>query len=366
MLEFFFSFDTINKKLFNFNEVRLMTNRIKYIVSSVAVIILIIACVVYFSFNSKADSPDYAIKIIEESLTNHDKKTFDSVVDVDQLLNSSYDNFVDGMIDFDRTMPNEVKDSISNFAQIMKSPMISSLKVAIENYVETGTFENQSNEPNQNLIAASEILSQSGLNKIQFRQVENVTVDDENDNRAIVKIRVWQQDISREFVFDVELVKNDLNEWKVVGVKNFRNFINMMNQSRREQISKYLEETSEIIIRHDKTIREAEQKYGSILSIGSLGQDDTRDDLKNLMSDVIKKDWEVRKQELFNVSVPNGAEALQNLRIKICDLSIESADLYSKWLTDKKAQTIKDAEEKRKQVQILLDEERLLINRMMK
>ena len=140
----------------------------------------------------------------------------------------------------------------------------------------------------------------------------------------------------------------------------------MVNQTRREQIDRYLDETAAIIIRHDKTIREADQKYGSILSIGSLGRNDTRDDLKKLMTDVVKKDWEVRKQELFNVSVPKGAEALQNLRIKICDLSIESADLYAKWMDDKKAVTIKDAEDKRKQVQALLEEEKILVNRMSK
>ena len=82
------------------------------------------------------------------------------------------------------------------------------------------------------------------------------------------------------------------------------------------------------------------------------------------MNDVFKKDWEARKQELFNVNVPKSAETLQNLRIKICDLSIDSADLYAKWMDDKKAVTVKEADEKRKQVQALLTEENILISRM--
>ena len=95
---------------------------------------------------------------------------------------------------------------------------------------------------------------------------------------------------------------------------------------RRAALDKYLEQTSEINLRHDQTIREAEQKYGSILSFGSLDRDQTRFDLKVLLTDVVKKDWEVRKQELFSVDVPKSAETLQNLRMRICDLSIGSAD----------------------------------------
>lgn len=350
-----------------------MSNRTKYgIAASVAVLVLIIFCLVYFTFNTRSNSPEYAIQLIQESITQHDKTKFDSVVDVDALLDSSYDSFVEGMIDFDKSMPNEVKDSISNFAQLMKVPMTSSMKAAIENYVETGSLEEENNEQNvksesnQNVIAASEILARSGLSKLEFRQVDNIKLDENDDNKAIAEVRAYQQEAAREFVFDVELVKNDVGDWRVVGIRNFRNFINMVNQTRREQLDKYLDETASIISRHDKTIREAEQKYGSILSIGSLGQNNTRDDLKTLMTDVVKKDWEVRKQELFNVSVPKGAEALQNLRIKICDLSIESADLYAKWMDDKKAVTIKDAEDKRKQAQTLLEEEKILVNRMSK
>lgn len=345
-----------------------MSNRMKQgMIVGLIFCILLIICIFCFKFNSHSNSPEYAIKTIEDSLADHDKNKFNSVVDLDSVLGSSYEGFVDGMIDFDKTMPNDLRESITKFSQVMKVPMTSSMKVAIENYVEHGNFDEQSNKnelPDQNLIAASEIMKQSGLDKIEFRQIDDVKISSDNSKLAIAEVRVYQQEAIREFVFEVELKCDDNGNWKVTGIKNFRNFINMVNQIRRDQLDKYLDETGEIISRHDKTIREAEQKYGSILSIGNLSKDDTRDDLKTLITDVVKKDWEVRKQELFNVTVPKAAETIQNLRIKICDLSIESADLYAKWLSDKKAQTIKDAEDKRKQTQVLLEEERLLINRI--
>ena len=346
-----------------------MSNRLKICIGSAIFAIIIIIFGIYM-FKSNASTPETAIQMIEESIASHDKSKFENNVDVDKLLNSSYDSFVDSMIDSDKAIPAEVRDSIINFTQLLKVPMMASIKNSIENYVETGSFEPQNksdkdiNENDERILAASEILERAGLSKIEFRQVDDIEIDSENKNQAIAKVRVYQLEAAREFIFDVLLEKNKSNNWQVVGIKNFHEFIAMINQTRREQIDKYLEQTSEIINRHNKTILEAEQKYGNILSIGSLGQDNTRSDLKILITDVIKKDWEVRKQELFNVSVPKGAEALQNLRIKICDLSIESADSYATWMSDKKASTIKDADEKHKQVQILLDEEKLLINRI--
>ena len=352
---------------------RMNFNRSKYaLTGALTAIILIVICICCYVFNVKANSPDHAIQMVEESLKTHDEKKFNNAVDVDTLLNTSYDSFVDGMINFDKTMPEEVKDSVANFTQLLKVPLMASMKTAIDNYVATGSFEPQSkNDLNKdnidaNLMAASEILDRAGINKIEFRQIDSVKVDNDNKNLAIAEVRIYQQEAARDFIFEVVLEKNSDGDWKVTSIKNFSNFVAMMNQARRSQLDRYLEETAAIMNRHDKTILEAEQKYGSILSIGSLGQDNTRNDLKTLITDVVKKDWEVRKQELFNVNVPKGAEALQNLRIKICDLSIESADLYAKWMSDKKAATIKDAEDKRKQVQTLREEEKILVNRMMK
>ena len=117
-------------------------------------------------------------------------------------------------------------------------------------------------------------------------------------------------------------------------------------------------------MRHELAIREAEQKFGTILSLGSLGQDNTRAELKTLMDDVYKKDWEARKQELFSLHVPKDAETLQNLYMKICDLCIDYATDYSKWLDDKNAMTIKSAETKLHQAQTLMTEAAALAKRM--
>ena len=248
---------------------------------------------------------------------------------------------------------------------MLRVPIINSLKTAIETYVETGSFDQKTaTDGDENFMAATDIMDRAGLSKLEFRQIDNVTISANNSDRAIADIRFYQPETQSDFVFKVVIDCGDDENWRIVRIDNFREFTEIVAQTRRIALDKYLAQTSEINLRHDQTIRDAEQKYGTILSIGNLGQEQTRFDLKVLLTDVVKKDWEVRKQELFSVEVPKAAETLQNLRLKICDLSIESAEDYAKWMEDKKSSTAKSAEDKQKQVQTLLEEERLLISRM--
>ena len=101
-----------------------------------------------------------------------------------------------------------------------------------------------------------------------------------------------------------------------------------------------------------------------ILSLGSLGQEKTRADLKELLINVFKKDWEERKQELFNLHVPKDAQNLHNLYMKICDLSIAAAQEYADWMDDNKSLTIKSAEEKIHQIQTLMNDAAAIARRM--
>ena len=119
-----------------------------------------------------------------------------------------------------------------------------------------------------------------------------------------------------------------------------------------------------INLKYNKKVHDAEEKYKAISAAGSLAQEVTRTKLRAIMQDEIKKDWEDRKKELSELTVPKDAETLQNLRIKICDLEIEYAEGYAKWLDDKQAATVKLAEEKHHQAQTLKIEEQNLIRRM--
>lgn len=312
----------------------------------------------WYYFHARSEAPDTAIKAVTRSIEKHDVKAFHNAIDVDSLLDSGYAGFVDGMTSFDNSMTPDAKDAIKTFTQMLRAPLMLSMKSAIDSYVATG-------DPNlKENVGVYEIIQRTGLNDIEVRNVQNIQLNDADRDEAFADVIIFQPELGREFAIQIILKRKEDDKWQITRIQNFQEYVAQIASARRAQLDEYLAKAGEINSRHDATIRNSEQKYGSILSLGSLTQDKTRAELKTLMNDVIKKDWEERKQELFTLHVPKNAETLQNLYMKICDLSIAAAQDYAKWLEDKNTATIKSAEEKLHQAQTLTTEAASIAKRM--
>lgn len=334
----------------------------KFILAGV-ILVLIVGLGGFWYLRFHQQTPERTISEIRTSLEKHDMKTFEHYVDVDGVLNSSYDGFMEGLIDTEIVMPDDAKTAMGDIVRMMKDPILASFKSAIEQYVSTGKWTEDEGKDPARIAEASELLSRSGLTKTEFRNVESVNRT-QDKNIAIANIIVYQQEAGSEFTFETVLARNDDGLWRVTEIRNFRDFITMVGQARRTQLEKYMLTTAAIIEKHDRTVREAELKYGDILSSGSLGNQETRDAIKRLMTDVIQKDWEERKHELFVAEVPEAAQSLHHLRLRICDMHIEYAKGYAQWMTDKKASTIRDADARLKEAKTLEQEASVLTRRM--
>lgn len=312
----------------------------------------------YYYFHVKTDTPEYAIKIVGEAIETHDLKEFHRVVNVDSVLDSGYAGFVDGMTNSVGATSPDAEEAIKTFTQMLRTPLMLSLKSAIDSYVSTGDLNAKDN------IGVMELIERTGLNDIEVRGVKNIQINDADNNEAFADLILYQPELGREFPMQVVLVRGADSQWQVNRVQNFQEYVAQIALARRAQLDEYLAQSVEINARHDTTIHEAEQKYGAILALGNLSQDKTRADLKALINDVFKADWEARKEELFSLPVPKDAVALHNLYMKICDTAIAAAQDYAKWMDDKNATTIKSAEEKIHQVQTLMTEAAALAKRM--
>lgn len=320
--------------------------------------ILIFAGGGYFFLTSDKDKPAYALQTVEKAVENHNKADFYKVVDLESILDASYSSIVEGVTDADKSMTADARVAVKNFTEMLREPLLLSLKAAVDSYIENGEFNKSEN------ASVTTLLERTGFDRIKYRGVDSVEINPRNSREATARVRIYQPEIDREFIFNVILRRNAKDDWQIVGLQNFQDFIDGLNKVRRVQLDKYLEDSAAVNSKHAEIISDAEEKYAEILEEGTLGQDKTRADLKALMLDVIKKDWEERRQELSNLSVPHGAKTLHNLRIKICDLQIEYAENFAQWMDDKKAETAKSAEDKKKLAQTLQAEDNALTRRM--
>lgn len=336
-----------------------MDKRIKRAAGAgIAALAVVVAGGGYYYFHVGNDTPDFAIKTIQQSIEEHDTKTFHRFVNVDSVIDSGYDGFVEGLTSSQSLTTPDAKDVIKEFTQMIRAPLMLSLKAAIESYVATGDLKAEENG------GVVELLEKTGLNDAEIRDVKNIQINDANKDEAFADLIIFQPEIGQEFPIHLVLSRGKDNQWQLSRVQNFQSYVEQIGEARRARLDDYLAKAGEINSKHEATIREAEQKYGMILAAGNLGQGETRADLKALINDTFKKDWEERKQELFTLPVPKDAAPLHNFYMKICDLSIDAAQDYAKWMDDNSSATIKSAEDKIHQAQTLTTEAAALAKRM--
>lgn len=330
-----------------------------------AVCILVLALIggLYWYFEVYKTTPKYALERIEFSLQNHDKALFHEYVDTGAVLDSAYDAILKSLMDSDATMSEETKVAALDAVKILKAPVLQGFQKAIDSYIEQGSWDavashSQSNESG---FDVGEIIAQSGVKDTVFRGITEIIKT--NEGEAVALAKVYNNELEKEFVFEIVLHNID-KKWKVVEIRNFEEFVLSIGKMRREKIQNYIEESKKIWSVHEETMRDADFDFQRIIGAKSLGKQGTRGELKSLMTDRIAADWKERKSELEALTVPKEVMVLHRLRLKIADLHIEYAEGYAKWLDDKKAGTLRVAEDKIKQAKTLEHEAVLLENRI--
>lgn len=323
-----------------------------------AVIMLLAGGGLAWYFGHYTRTPEYAVSQMEQAFTKQDEKLFAEYVDVDGVLDHSYDDFMSGLVETEHPMNEEAKGAVESFAQMVKAPLMTSFREAIFYYVSTGKWPSGEGEAS-NLLDSATALEKAGLKGTSFLGVDGFERE-VSDNDAVVLVRVHQEEADADFVLRVRLEQKENGRYQATEIENFRDFMELLSKARRTQIDAYLKETANIVAAHEKNVRAAAEEQADILATGALGSEATRTQLKQLMEEKVIPDWQAREAELAGVSVPKAAEPLQRLRIKICELEIGYAQGYADWMTDKNAQTIRVAESKHKQAKTLEEEEKFL------
>ena len=187
----------------------------------VAVLLLVAVGIGCWYFGYYRKTPDYAIRMVERSLDEHDKALFHRYVDADQMLVSSYDGFMEGVVDVETAIPDEAKPAIGSFTQIMKNPIIASFKEALDRYVETGSWAE--GDAAEDTDIAPELLARSGLQNVEYRGVDEIS--DPDGDSTVASVLVYQKEAAREFTLEAVLQRGENGDWKVVGLRNLGDFI---------------------------------------------------------------------------------------------------------------------------------------------
>ena len=329
----------------------------KRLIALGVVLVLLAAAGGYWYVDIYTKTPEYTLKMVQEAVSDHNKEKLDKYVAVDHLLDTASDDMLDGLIQAMVPATGDTREAVSNLSRMFKTPVVTSLRTAVMNYVEYGSWINQKSDDNSvnGLVDVDMIVNRIGLPSIEFQKLDSMAVDKE-DGTALAKVRVLQTDSNEEFVLDVELCQQQDGLWQVYEIVNFKDFIEKLQNIRQQQVKTYLEESSQLMAQHDAVIAESQQKITAILAEGTLGNDSIRSQVKKVSEEQVA-DWQSRKTEL---EAPDAAGSLHRLRLKICDAHIEASANYAKWMDDKKAATIRASDNSMKIAKTLEKDAELL------
>lgn len=187
------------------SEVQSINNKKIYKIIGLIVLLILAGCAFYFFYWVK--TPQYSLKLIQESVQNHDVVAFEKHVDTEALCTQA----VDGFLAQEMSTNDMNNPLIQGIIQTVKPAIVKSLKDGFINYVRDGNFNMtnpfETNKTN-NKIANSE---KQNENKIKgYTQATKEKLDEINKQIS--------DEISQNISINMTNVKANLQTQNIFGL----------------------------------------------------------------------------------------------------------------------------------------------------
>lgn len=199
----------------------------------IAILIAVIAMVVGWYFLYFTKTPVYSLNLARESVEKHDVVTFKKHVDVESIIGSGYDDFVDVQMNDPLIKDNPFK----GFAEVMLKGLKSQIVPVLTQEIYNGV-EKKSEDSNQNAKskeAASEVKEKTGVKDLEFKSIGSATID---GNSAIVPIVFSSKELNQDVTFDLLMKKLEDGTWQAIKVNNFKEYLDLVEKNEKNKMNK--------------------------------------------------------------------------------------------------------------------------------
>ena len=201
----------------------------KFLLIFIPIILLIALGVGAFrAYRQIQTTPTNSIKIIQEAIQAHDAATFNSLFDVDAVLNDAAEEILTAQINSEVNSTTYSTQDLANIYETRKADFLTSTKAAVEEYISSGKI----NFP-ENLTPTQKWLKDSEVTHCAIKNISKTVI---NEGKAKTKIEFYNSDLRFSFELEVTLEKVDKNNWRVVEVKNFENYLAGLNRALKKKL----------------------------------------------------------------------------------------------------------------------------------
>lgn len=199
----------------------------------IAVLIAVIAIVLGWYFWYFTKTPVYSLNLVRESVEKHDVVTFKKHVDVESIIGSGYDDFVDVQMNDPLIKDNPFKGFAEVMLKGLKSQIVPVLTQEIYNGVEKKSED--SNQNTKSKEAASEVKEKTGVKDLEFKSIGSATID---GNSAIVPIIFSSKDLNQDVTFDLLMKKLEDGTWQAIKINNFKEYLDLIEKNKNNKTNK--------------------------------------------------------------------------------------------------------------------------------
>ena len=199
----------------------------------IAILIAVIAIVLGWYFLYFTKTPVYSLNLARESVEKHDVVTFKKHVDVESIIGSGYDDFVDVQMNDLLIKDNPFK----GFAEVMLKGLKSQIVPVLSQEIYNG-IEKKSEDSNQNAKskeAANDVKEKTGVKDLEFKSIGSATID---GNSANVPIIFSSKNLNQDVTFNLLMKKLEDGTWQAIKVNNFKEYLELVEKNEKNKTNK--------------------------------------------------------------------------------------------------------------------------------
>ncbi len=323
-------------------------------------------------------TPDYAMKTVQEALKDNDSDTFGRYVDLISVTSKAYDDLTVDLFKYDTQLSDRERSLFENFYVLIRPQIAQGAADVIDYKIQKGiwTLPDGILQGRQLGVDFDLLLERSlirhttivGTGKVEYTDVGKVTVDlnvieDYTNKPFTLQLEVENVNGSGwsfgGFEFDLfehswKVGSVNLNlgtsEWRVVGIKNYREYLEMVAPILKQEIADYIDNTSEIVNRYNEAFRTQQNEFTYMQRTqNGVMNPQQRERIASYIENNVIPTLQNRQMELDEIAAPNGAIYLQKLRKESTTITVSAWSYYIKGLRENSAEAFDTAESLHKQ-----------------
>ena len=352
-------------------------------------VIILVSGVIWYVTSYKK-TPNYAMAEAITSLHSDDKTNFKNHVDFDSVTLKGYDDLTVDLFKYDTQLSEHERSLFENFYVLIRNQMCQGAVKVINTRLDTGqwTLPEEMLKGRQLGIDFDLLLERSLIRHTSIIDVENVQ---NLGDKATADVKVVEDYTQQPFTLKVtlenfggginlggtsfEIFGNKIeipgisfklgeNEWKVVRVENYREYLDTVSPALKQELAEYIDATNEIVERYNAVFLEQQSNFVDMQKTSDgIISEEKRNQIADYINQTIIPTLSSRQDDLNEIPVSKGAQYLANLRKESTAVTIQAWQFYASGLIDDDSAAFDTAESLHKQ-ELALDQriEELIYN----